>query len=553
MLILPSGMVVDLSADRARFHALRKQGAWESGRCSDLYPLVDVVIRYRDQDGIVCRGWTEYDYEYSGYTIADLHHAQDWTAEDKSHFFVWLREAAPQRTIKSASRRLVDVQNKYSVKLNSAPTRLYSLLSKRIQNLKLSQAHASQWLATLGNMQRQGIRGEELEWSGCLTYLKKLSPETLLKKENILQLLDNNRMVIQLGTELIKTTDGNLNFHEVAIRMPHQAIRRAALKLDAGCLCILRYQDEQTHYRIGVIKTLKPDHPMALNRYWFAMDPYGRVIQTTAGKLYFKNSNDAIRAANQHARNYGILGSSRFHEKYGHLTLFGGHDYREWKVSLPNYQRSFFGAHYLDHNILAHIRTTTREDIHGNKLLFIEELQSDWHQQGKINGYDNNPWGSVANAPFKKEWAILAIKLMLIRASQNGYDAIAWTHGEIQEYRYGKQLTAIKRRYDRDIPRAINRLLKPFNTTVTSTLIKTCEPSLNLVREEDKWRIEDYQGKFRTRAKYKNRQQALEVLYCHSRKIRLEVHTLFINAETREEISQQGLPLFGEILTKREY
>ncbi|MDH5358974.1 MAG: hypothetical protein OEX03_00360 [Gammaproteobacteria bacterium] len=548
MLTLPSGMVVDLSADRARFHALQKQGAWDSGRCSDLYPLVDVVIRYRDENGVVRRGWTEYDYEYSGYTIADLHHAQDWTEEDKSQFFVWLHEAIPKQTIKSASRRLVDGQNEYSVKSISAPRHLYSLLRKRIQKLKLSQASAAQWLATLLNMQRQGIRAEELEWSGCIPHLKNLAPETSLKKEKILRLMDNSKISIQVTTDLIQTADGILNFREVAIRMPHQVVRRAALKLDAYCLCILRFHDEQSHYRIGVIKTLNAAHPMALNRYWFAMDPYGRVIPSATEKLYFKNSYDAICAANQHARESGILGSNRFHEKYGHLTLFGGNDYREWKVSLPDYQRSFFGAHYLDHNILAHIRTTTREDIHGNKLLFIEELQSDWHQQGKLHGYDNNPWGSIANAPFKKEWAILAIKLMLIRASQNGYDAIAWPQGKIQEYRYGKSLTAIRRRYDKDIPRALNRLVKRFNTTVTTTLIETCEPSLNLVKEADKWRIEDSQGKFRTRAKYHNRQQALEVLYCHSRKLKLEVQALFINTEIRTEIAENGMPVFGTVL-----
>lgn len=549
MLILPSGRVVDLSTDRAKYHALRKQGPWYSGRCTDLYPLVDIIIRYIDTSGSVRRGLTEYDYEYSGYTIADLRDAKEWTAEDKKSFYHWLREDIPQRIIKTALRRILPDQNHYSVKASSAAEHLYSLLGKQINKLAQQQASAAQWLATLNNLQKQGIRQEELEWSGCIQYLKELSADACVDKDEILQCLGNNRLSLELTTELLKTKDGNLNFQEVAVRMPHQAVRRAALKLDENCLCILRYQDQQNHYRIGVIKTLHSDHHMALNRYWFALDPYGRVIHSPSAERYYSSSYDAIRAANQHAKDNGILGGYRFNDQYGHLTLYGGDDYREWKLSLPGYQRSFFGPHYLDHNVLIHIRTTTRQDINGNKLLFIEEIQSDWHQQGKQYGYDNNPWGTIANAPFKKEWLLLAVKLMLIRASQNGYDAIAWPAGVIQEHRYGKPLTTIRRRYDRDIPRALNRLLRPLNTAVSNSQIETCEPWLNLIREDNKWRIEDYKGKFRTRPKYEHREQALDVIYCHSRKVNMDVSALFLNAALRKEITQNGLPLFGEILS----
>ena len=44
------------------------------------------------------------------------------------------------------------------------------------------------------------------------------------------------------------------------------------------------------------------------------------------------------------------------------------------------------GSHWKDPNVLVHVRTTDRV-IDGKKILFIEELQSDWHQQGRIRGY----------------------------------------------------------------------------------------------------------------------------------------------------------------------
>ena len=37
------------------------------------------------------------------------------------------------------------------------------------------------------------------------------------------------------------------------------------------------------------------------------------------------------------------------------------------------------------------IRSKIRRDDFGNKVLFLEEVQSDWHQQGRKEGYDNPP------------------------------------------------------------------------------------------------------------------------------------------------------------------
>lgn len=304
--------------------------------------------------------------------------------------------------------------------------------------------------------------------------------------------------------------------------MPHQAVYRAALKLDNSCHCILRYVDDTYNYRVGAVKTLNYGHHMALNKYWFALDCYGRAITNKKNNsLYYNNSEDAKVAADQHARDHlNMHCGARFNTHYDHLTLFGGHRYREWIISLPDYPRTFFGAHYFDHNVLAHIRTTTRRDHKGRKLLFIEEVQSDWHQNGHTHGYDTSYWGKVANAPFKKEWAALATKLILIQASQNGFDGIAWAQGNIQETRYSQSLQAIKRHYDTEIPKALNRLGKTFLCGVEPAYINTRDPWLNLIKKNNKWRVSDGTGKFQTRDKYHSRDEAMMVLHRHCKNIR---------------------------------
>lgn len=151
---------------------------------------------------------------------------------------------------------------------------------------------------------------------------------------------------------------------------------------------------------------------------------------------------------------------------------------------------SFKSGHFDQPNILAHVRFNTRTDADGKKVLFLEEIQSDWHQKGREKGYATdsrkaakaedkggyfevtdsdgnfitNVYGtsastpeqavaeanrrlvenprstsladSVPNAPFKKSWHELAMKRMIRYAAENGYDRVAWTTGEQQNRRY---------------------------------------------------------------------------------------------------------------------
>lgn len=120
------------------------------------------------------------------------------------------------------------------------------------------------------------------------------------------------------------------------------------------------------------------------------------------------------------------------------------------------------------------------------RVLFIEEVQSDWHQEGKKKGYANgepvrkptrdeiaqeiygklyadldtqtqsavdgeldaringaggaapatSAMGTIPPAPFAENWHEILMKRMLRYAAENGYDKIAWTTGEQQAERY---------------------------------------------------------------------------------------------------------------------
>ena len=71
------------------------------------------------------------------------------------------------------------------------------------------------------------------------------------------------------------------------------------------------------------------------------------------------------------------------------MRLPGGENYRELLLMLPSMpgedevrDRNYYSPHFDEENVLVHIRFNERTDIDGKRLLFIEEIQSDWHQAG---------------------------------------------------------------------------------------------------------------------------------------------------------------------------
>lgn len=145
----------------------------------------------------------------------------------------------------------------------------------------------------------------------------------------------------------------------------------------------------------------------------------------------------------------------------------------DWQKSQPS---KFNSSHFDQPNILAHVRFNERTDGNGKRVLFVEEVQSDWHQEGRKKGYSTGVMSEeeslrvqkdifarfdagqitreqrndelsalsdarqglrgVPDAPLKKEWPLTAMKRMIRWAAENGFDRIAWTTGRQQGERY---------------------------------------------------------------------------------------------------------------------
>lgn len=144
-------------------------------------------------------------------------------------------------------------------------------------------------------------------------------------------------------------------------------------------------------------------------------------------------------------------------------------------------RKPYQSSHWNEPNVLAHVRFSERTAPDGKRVLHIEEVQSDWHQSGRKQGYQGAAPRSVAeiqedlnaayargdreaidrlnaeaignerntkavpDAPFKKTWPELTVKRMMRWAAENDFDRIVWTPGAVQAKRFdlSKQISSV--------------------------------------------------------------------------------------------------------------
>ena len=314
----------------------------------------------------------------------------------------------------------------------------YSALEQAAIPLQ-SKGTGTQFLAQL--QKTPGVKPEELKWTGLEGFLGSRQNVT---KQEIQDYLAANRVDLQEVRSTIPRLPGE--------EMPGD--KGAFLPKFAG------YQTPGGENYREILLTLPERKPNS--------EALAKLEEAT--KAYKQNAS---------YENYQTLNQAR---------LEVGADWDK----MPTAQ--FKSSHFEQPNILAHMRVNDRV-VDGKKTLFIEEVQSDWHQAGRKQGYGpqtettheayytapdgqkvslgfgatqeeaaaavDSGWKGlvdvkfdsqtkkvgegVPDAPFKTTWHELALKRAIQEASEKGYDKIAFTTGQTQAARYdlSKQIDEI--------------------------------------------------------------------------------------------------------------
>lgn len=217
----------------------------------------------------------------------------------------------------------------------------YSALARAVSTSKQAKAKASQWKGILQNA--PGVKAEELEWSGLLDALD-FDPDRVLTREELADVVDKGGIVVD----------------EVVVG------RGEVSEADIDDYIARRYDELEEDYR----DRLDPDEE----------------FDETAFQMFaesFVPSRERAEFLIQEASPTQFQNWSSDPEN---------NTYRELLMTLPigsgNNPGRAPSTHWDQPAVVAHMRFMEKKDADGRRVLFIEEVQSDWHQKGRDQGYE---------------------------------------------------------------------------------------------------------------------------------------------------------------------
>ncbi|CAN5475268.1 hypothetical protein BH11PSE7_BH11PSE7_00140 [soil metagenome] len=276
--------------------------------------------------------------------------------------------------------------------------------------------------------------------------------------------------------------------------------------------------------------------------HWQAVSHDGRVVNNVTKRNLFATAESAAALAESDAK-------LRFPKRlalgrWGHLAWSGGKDYREWLITLPYYPESYFSNHFTVRNVLAHVRCDVRDGADGERVLLIQEVQSDWakHLRQAIDMLEADEAHHQA-PPFWREWSALTMKLVLLHAAHQGLDAVAWTTGAHQAFRYeGFGAKGLTQLYDQILPREVNRMLKPFGG-VCEGLGVFVPANFSIKQSEEGYEVFTAENALLGTAP--TLEDARQFVPDGAHELLYEVHGARLSAETRRAILMTGFPAWS--------
>ena len=461
---LPDGTELGLTASRfdERQRRLRLHLA-ASAACWDYAPLIDVVRR---EPGFQ-------RYRFTGKSAAQ------WLADLRAHrspecdrFRQWYESMVSRHAAAFAARpRIPD--NHYCIELATPPW--VSSLALRLGQTGPERAPVSQWLGTLRALVGKGIKAEELEASGVITRLECFPREAKLSRGHVLRMIDLTAVTPRLVGEARFGFVSAAGWRELCRRIPDREFRRRGLRGSAAYRdrYLIRFRHRSLAW--AIVRARHSDLFTVSRDWWCVLNEKGQFVAKQPWHGFATPEQAMEFAESRLSERFAHWGKDRVLTRWERYALPGGDGYRELLVQLDDVPADYRPRHYRTRNVLVHVRTSVRRTQDGRRVLFLDEVQSDWHAdlhaaaKGKLRGGK----APVPDAPYRKEWPLLAMKLMLWWAQRTGVDGLAWSTAELQHARWG----------DHGPPAILYRTILPeAATALAATLACKLEPARLAVR-----------------------------------------------------------------------
>jgi hypothetical protein len=284
----------------------------------------------------------------------------------------------------------------FSLSTTSLEDDFYYPLEKRLTEMKDEVKTAKQWNDILKG-------GDEYIFSNLKDYLESFKPEDKINKQDIINYFNDNKPkfeVVSYVNDDIKISSGELKNLEKQI---NQEIRNLYQEWEMSPDMDV-WEDENP----GATEQDKLDHLMPfideiLKKYSLENNfPYDYAEVTPMEFGYPK-----VVVNTKSVPSEQMIGVNEEYANYESITQPGNYEnYNLTVVQLNEPSVKYTSSHFILNNNVLHVRTTIRKDISGNKILFVEEMQSDWGQTGR-KGF------------FKSEKGIKDYENLLARVEEN--------------------------------------------------------------------------------------------------------------------------------------
>ena len=275
--------------------------------------------------------------------------------------------------IRIISQKTDSVNRKFSDRSSYAPT-FYSYMGKIVDGIKIDKMGAG---GVVSYLKGRGVKDEEIKWSGIEAFLEGKKSVT---KAELQEFVAGSQLTIEE-----KLGEGG-----------------AEITLEPSAYAAFG-EDSWMVMRGGEL----------LDTYTWSEDSELYESDATGGGFSTKE-----RVLEYFKEKYGS-GDTRW-EKY---KLEGGTNYREFVFKMPHssYSNSAMSVHWgIDaKGVLAHARIQDMTTADGKKMLFVEEIQSDWHNAGQKFGYEGEDTeASLASKDYKTIESML--RLLRIQGFMEG-------------------------------------------------------------------------------------------------------------------------------------
>lgn len=261
----------------------------------------------------------------------------------------------------------------------------YSAIEQAALNLQRKSGSGQSFLNDI--KKQANVKPDEIKWTGLDSFLANKKNVT---KQEVQDYIANNKVDVQeitLGGEL--PFDRKSSNRLLELQYEYSNLKQHPLddpsfgqeKYDE-LITLMNIRDKSSTSSLYRQAEQAQNKGMRAQRYGNKAD----------AEKYFKEYEFLVTRAEK----LDLEGLGRSNPtKYDNYTLRGGKNYREFLFTIPqkNGDNIYRSPHWDDEmgkrraNVLAHLRVNDRIDADGKKVLLVEEIQSDWHQAGKKEGY----------------------------------------------------------------------------------------------------------------------------------------------------------------------